>query len=67
MSAVPSIVLRMPWTLLLLTCLAAAIVLVVATCVAAKLCNLDHIDLSANVLEVASFRLKVKSRRGRGG
>ncbi|WP_165617756.1 MULTISPECIES: hypothetical protein [Mycobacterium] len=37
----------------LLVCFAAIILLVLAVCAAVRLCNLDHVDLNANVLKLA--------------
>lgn len=46
----------------LLICLAAILVLVVAVCLAMRFCNLDQVNLHANVLKLANVSFSVKSR-----
>lgn len=46
----------------LLICLAAAIVLVLVVCAAVRLCNLDQVNLHANVLKLAVVSFSVTSR-----
>jgi hypothetical protein len=36
--------------------------LVGIVCVAVRLCNLEHVDLSANILKVITFSCRVKGR-----
>jgi hypothetical protein len=51
----------------LLICLAGFILLVIAVCAAVRLCNLDHVNLNANVLKLAAVSFSVKSRPPRKG
>ncbi|WP_155763126.1 hypothetical protein [Mycobacterium colombiense] len=46
----------------LLVCLAAIIVLVIVVCAAVRICDLDHVDLNANLLKFAAVSFSVKSR-----
>lgn len=46
----------------LLICLAAIIVLVIAVCAAVRFCNLDQVNLHANVLKLAVVSFSVTSR-----
>lgn len=47
----------------LLICLAAIIVLVVAVCAAVRFCNLDQVNLHANVLKLAVVSFSVTSHQ----
>lgn len=47
---------------LLLICLFAVIVLVIAVCIAVRFCNLENVDLSANITRFAAVRFSVTGR-----
>lgn len=47
---------------LLLVCLFAIIVLVIAVCLAVRFCNLENVDLSANITRFAAVRFSVTGR-----
>lgn len=46
----------------LLVLVIAVIALVVALCAAVRLFNLEHVDLSANILKLVTFSFRAKSR-----
>lgn len=51
----------------LLICLAASILLVIAVCAAVRFCNLDQVNLHANVLKLAVVSFSVTSQPPRIG